>query len=194
MFENSNSLVNVRVMGDPVLRTRCREVSSFGAESIALAEKLAHGLQMEKSGIGIAANQIGIGLRAFHYDLREASGEERKDFHGTIFNPAIVEWSGGSYYREGCLSIPGLFWDIYRPEKVLVEGFDLYGKEVVFHLDGLAARLFQHEVDHLDGLLILDRIPDREERRSALLQAQKLLGGTPKADSADVTTSGFVLP
>jgi peptide deformylase len=168
-----DAFTRVRTYGDSVLQVRCREVEDFShAESVAA--KLVDGLARETKGIGLAANQIGLQVRAFSYDLRDAINE-RNNFHGVIFNPVIVEASGGSFYNEGCLSIPGLYWDIFRPEDIHVTGFDARGTPVEFELGGLAARLFQHEIDHLDGLLIFDRIEDKRERTVALLEAERIV-------------------
>jgi peptide deformylase len=166
-------LHRVRVMGDPVLKVRCKEVEVFGAQSERVAQQLENGLVLEQNGIGLAANQIGLSVRAFSYDLRDSSNPS--DFHGVIFNPVVVDSDGGSYFNEGCLSIPGLRWDIFRPETIFVEGQDLHGNSLQFELDGLASRLFQHEIDHLDGLLILDRISDPDEKKEAILQATQLI-------------------
>jgi peptide deformylase len=172
-FSLDDALTRVRTYGDTVLQVRCRELDDF-SKAAGVAAKLVDGLEREPNGIGLAANQIGLSVRAFSYDLR-GTDDERSDFHGVCFNPVIVETSGGSFYNEGCLSIPGLRWDIYRPEEIHVVGFDADGNDVEFELDGLAARLFQHEIDHLDGKLILDRITDKGEHMSAIIEAERLL-------------------
>lgn len=99
-------------------------------------------------GVGVAGPQVGLAKRLFVYDLR---GDQ-----------------------EECLSVPGLSWMVFRPERVLVAGQDIDGEKVEMELDGLAGRLFQHEVDHLDGVLLLDRLAD-EERRAAKRQVAQML-------------------
>ncbi|MFM8956979.1 MAG: peptide deformylase, partial [Actinomycetota bacterium] len=97
-------------------------------------------------GIGLAATQIGVQRQVFVYDIEE----ERK----VILNPQIVESSGEWVYDEGCLSIPGLYVEMLRPKRILVRGINLDGNQVEFEADELLARLFQHEVDHLNGVLM----------------------------------------
>ncbi|MGA1352574.1 MAG: peptide deformylase, partial [Ilumatobacteraceae bacterium] len=110
-------------------------------------------------GIGLAAPQIGVQRQVFVYDI----DEERK----VILNPQIVESSGEWVYDEGCLSIPGLYVEMLRPKKVLVRGINLDGNQVEIEADELLARLFQHEIDHLNGVLMFDRMT-ADQRREAV--------------------------
>ncbi len=150
----------VRIIGDPVLKQRAREVEEFDGT----LTKISHAMvpcMYDAGGIGLAAPQVGIQKRMFVYDLGE--GEEPR----TIVNPQIVETSGEDLYNEGCLSVPGMRFEIVRPAKATLHGQDLDGKEVVLEGEGLLARLFLHEVDHLDGILLIDRLDD-DQRAEAL--------------------------
>src|SRR5690606_19186106 len=106
-------------------------------------------------GIGLAATQVGIQKNFFVYD---DEGEPK-----TLINPKIVESSGSWDYEEGCLSVPGIYLNLTRPKHVTVTGFDIDGNEVTIEADELLARLFQHEVDHLNGVLMLDRLDGSEQ-------------------------------
>jgi peptide deformylase len=110
-------------------------------------------------GIGLAAPQIGVQRQVFVYDI----DEERR----VILNPQVVESSGEWVYDEGCLSIPGLYVEMLRPKKVLVRGINLDGNQVEIEADELLARLFQHEIDHLNGVLMFDRMT-ADQRREAV--------------------------
>jgi peptide deformylase len=117
-------------------------------------------------GIGLAATQIGVQRQVFVYDIEE----ERK----VILNPQIVESSGEWVYDEGCLSIPGLYVEMLRPKRILVRGINLDGNQVEFEADELLARLFQHEVDHLNGVLMFDRMtPDQRREAVTLYRARE---------------------
>ena len=113
-------------------------------------------------GVGLAAPQVGVQQRFFVYDY--------DDEPGVILNPTIVESRGEFAFVEGCLSVPGLSWEIVRPAEIHVRGFDLDGNQVDLELDDYAARVFQHEIDHLDGVLLVEHLTDeqRQEARKAL--------------------------
>jgi peptide deformylase len=132
----------------------------------------------EAPGLGLAAPQVGVQKRFFVYDLQD--GEEPK----TLINPKIVESRGEWAYEEGCLSVPGLAWEIVRPKEIHLVGYDLDGNEVSIEADEILARLFQHELDHLDGVLLLDRL-EKEQRKAAMrvLRDRQLAGdlGVPRA-------------
>jgi len=167
-------IFSVRILGDPVLRQRSSDVVEFDGDLARLAETMITAMY-EAHGIGLAAPQVGVLKRMYTYDL--GSGPE------TLINPTIVESEGECLYGEGCLSVPGLTVDILRPERVTVQGLDLNGKEVVFSGDDLMGRLIQHEIDHLDGVLLLDRL-DPDARRAALKEFRRIceLGGEQRAD------------
>ena len=148
----------IRVVGDPVLRQRASEVTEIDGRLAKLAEDMI-ATMYDAPGVGLAAPQVGVEKRVFVYDVGEGPR--------TIVNPEIVEATGEWTYEEGCLSVPGLSWPITRPKQVLLRGLDLDGNEVEIEADELEARCFQHEVDHLDGVLLLARL-DPDTRREAL--------------------------
>jgi peptide deformylase len=149
----------IRLFGDPVLKQRAREVEDLDGNLVALVETMYDTMD-DAAGLGLAAPQVGVQKRLFTYAL---SGDEP----ATIVNPEIVEAAGEWTYNEGCLSVPGLQFEIVRPRLVTLRGLDLDGHEVVIEADELLARLFQHEIDHLDGVLLFDRL-DPDARKQAL--------------------------
>lgn len=112
-------------------------------------------------GVGLAAPQIGISKRVFVFDWGDGSGPH------TIINPEMVETSGDHEFDEGCLSVPGRYWLIKRPAFAAVRGLDLEGKEVEYSGTELLGRVLQHEFDHLEGMLLIERL-DRKTRKEAL--------------------------
>jgi len=148
----------VRLFGDPVLRQRAKEVDELDGDLARLVATM-YDTMREAIGLGLAAPQIGVLKRLYTFDLGEGPD--------VIVNPEIVESSGEWVYEEGCLSVPGMHFEITRPKLVTVRGVDLDGKEVVIEGDELMGRLIQHEIDHLDGMLVLDRL-EPEVRKQAL--------------------------
>ena len=164
----------IRVFGDPVLRKVAEEVTDIDAKLVQLADEMLETMYAEP-GIGLAAPQIGVQRRFFVYDVGE--GPE------ALVNPVITESSGEWVYEEGCLSVPGLFWDIVRPKEIHITGYDLDGNEVSIEADEILSRLFQHELDHLDGVLLLDRL-DADTRKSAMkLVRERFIDLAPASDS-----------
>jgi peptide deformylase len=150
---------NIRLVGDPVLRQPASEVTEIDARLVRLAEDMVTTMY-EAPGIGLAAPQVGVQKRMFVYDLHDEQGAH------VIVNPVISETRGEWVFEEGCLSVPELSWEIARPKEVHLRGIDLDGNEVSFEADELLARMFQHEVDHLDGILLLERL-DPEQAKEA---------------------------
>ena len=150
--------LTIRQYGDPVLKERTREVEEIDGSVVALAESMIDTMY-EAPGSGLAANQIGVMRRIFVYDIGEGPR--------AVINPRIVESDGEWVYDEGCLSIPGLSWDIVRPNAVHLVGLDLDGNELSIEATELEGRVFQHELDHLDGILLVERL-DPDQRREAL--------------------------
>jgi peptide deformylase len=165
----------IRVFGDPVLRERASEVTELDAKLARLAEDMV-ATMYEAPGIGLAAPQVGVQKRMFVYDLQDGQGPR------TIVNPVISEARGEWVYEEGCLSVPGLAWEIARPAEVHLTGLDLDGNEVSFEAQELLARLFQHETDHLDGILVLERLDDDQRKAAlrALRERQVAASETPR--------------
>ena len=165
---------SIRVVGDPVLRQRAAEVTTIDGRLAKLAEDMIVTMY-EAPGVGLAAPQVGVEKRMFVYDVGEAPR--------TLINPVISESDGEWAYEEGCLSVPGLSWQIIRPKQVLLTGLDLDGNEVSIEADELLARCFQHEIDHLDGVLLLERL-DADTRRAALRTIRDLgIGPSVLADA-----------
>jgi peptide deformylase len=151
---------SIRLFGDPVLKQKAVDITDVDGSLVRLAEDMIITMR-EAPGIGLAAPQIGVQRRLFVYELQDDTGPH------VIVNPTISESRGEWEYEEGCLSVPGLAWPIIRPKEVHLTGFDLDGNEVSIEADELAARLFQHELDHLDGVLLLERL-DKDTRKQAL--------------------------
>ena len=149
----------IREVGDPVLRTPADPVASFDRELAALIRDLVETVD-NPGRAGLAAPQIGVGLRAFSYNIDGVIGH--------MVNPTIVELSEETQDGdEGCLSVPGIWAPTVRAMHAAVEGFDVHGKPLRLEGTGLMARALQHEVDHLDGKLFLDRLTG-EARKTAL--------------------------
>lgn len=155
------ALAQIRQFGDPVLRMRAREVEAFDDDLRRLVERMKR-LMVEAHGVGLAANQIGI-LRRVLVFVPGDEGEAQ-----ALVNPRLVERSvETAVEEEGCLSLQGVLVPVERHLRVAVEGADDTGADVRLELEGMGARVLQHEVDHLDGILMLDRTTD-ERRREAL--------------------------
>ncbi len=149
----------IRELGDPVLRTPADEVRAFDRDLAALVRDLLDTVD-HPGRAGLAAPQIGVGARVFSYNV---DGEI-----GHVVNPRIVELSGETQDGdEGCLSIPGIWAPTVRAMHAVVEGVDVHGEPLRLSGSGLMARCLQHEVDHLDGKLFLDRLTG-EPRKTAL--------------------------
>lgn len=149
----------IRVFGDPVLKQRAEEVTNIDGRIAQLAEDM-HVAMKEAHGVGLAAPQVGVSRRLFVYEIG-ASGPR------TVVNPVIDQSEGEWEYEEGCLSVPGLYFPIVRAKRVHLRGYDLDGAEVSLEGEEMEAKLFQHEVDHLDGRLLLELL-DEDERKDAL--------------------------
>lgn len=155
------AVLSIRRYGDPVLRRRASPVTEITPEIQRLIDDMVETMY-DALGIGLAATQVGIPLRILVVDV--GRGEAR-----VYLNPEIVEQDGQVVGEEGCLSLPGIFADVARAERVVVEGRDRKGQPIREEAQGLMARVFQHEIDHLDGILFLDRLDkvsrDRIKRR-----------------------------
>ena len=153
----------LRTFGDPVLRQRAAEVEELDGDLARLAETMV-ATMYEAIGLGLAAPQVGVLKRMYTYDVGDGPA--------VLVNPQIVDSHGEWTYDEGCLSIPDVHVEIVRPKVVTVQGIDLDGKEVVFEGDELMGRLIQHEIDHLDGVLMLDRL-EADQRKAVLREMRR---------------------
>ncbi|WP_062385412.1 peptide deformylase [Demequina iriomotensis] len=158
---------DIRVIGDPVLRTPCEPISEIDDRVRQLVEDLLETVDYEGRA-GLAANQIGVSLRAFSWNI---DGDI-----GYILNPEIVEVSEDfqELGEEGCLSVPGLWYECERPAYARAVGTDLNGDKVEIDGEEIWARLINHEVDHLDGKLYLDRLR-KDVRRKAMRELRESL-------------------
>jgi peptide deformylase len=155
------ALAQIRSFGDPVLRTRARPIERFDDE--LREEVLRMGQLMDDAiGVGLAATQVGVVHRLLVYRVQQ-QGEL-----AALVNPEI-EWAGRDTesMEEGCLSLPGVLVDVDRPVHVRVRAKNEYGEPILIEASGLEARVIQHEIDHLDGVLILDRT-SRDQRKEAM--------------------------
>jgi peptide deformylase len=165
------ALAQIRQYGDPVLRMAAREVEDFDDDLVRLAERMK-GLMADASGVGLAGNQVGILRRVIVVQL-DPEEEPR-----ALVNPRLVERSAETEVDdEGCLSLQGVLVPVERSIRVTVAGKDEHGEDVRLELEELGARVLQHELDHLDGVLIIDRTTP-EARREALgiLRPRVVLG------------------
>lgn len=154
----------IRLYGDPVLRTACAPIDEIDAGVRALVADLIETVQVPGRA-GVAAPQIGVGLRAFSYNVDGRVG--------AILNPELVEVRGEPVPTgEGCLSVPGLWHDALRHPYARVEGLDVDGNRITLEGEGLFAQMLQHETDHLDGMVYLQRLP-KETRRIAMREVRE---------------------
>ena len=147
----------IRVHGDPVLRQPTALVTGIDGALARLVEDMIETMYAAP-GVGLAANQVGVQKRLFVWDIGEGPG--------VAINPVVDGHAGDWTYDEGCLSVPGLFWPIARPKQVHLTAVDLNGNEFSVDADEMLARVFLHETDHLDGMLLLERL-DAEQRKDA---------------------------
>jgi peptide deformylase len=175
----------IRLYGDPVLRQRATEVDTIDGRLKQLADDMVQTMY-DAPGVGLAAPQVGVQKRLFVYDTGDESGPR------AIVNPVLSEAQGEWVYDEGCLSVPGLSWPIVRPKEVHLTGFDLDGNEVSVDADEFLARIFQHEVDHLDGVLLVERLDDdqRKEAKRILRTRALDLPGEAAGTGPAATGSG----
>ena len=148
----------IRLFGDPLLRTKAAPVTDFDAELRALVSDLTDTM-LDAPGSGLAAPQLGVGLRVFTYNVDDEVGH--------LINPELTLSEETQLGPEGCLSIPDLAFDCVRALRTVARGFNMYGDPVTIEGSDLLARALQHETDHLEGILFVDRL-DRETRKAAM--------------------------
>jgi peptide deformylase len=155
------ALAQIRSFGDPVLRTKARPIDRFDDALREEIERMGH-LMDDALGVGLAATQVGVVHRLLVYRVQQQAPL------AALINPE-VEWSGRDTesMEEGCLSLPGVLVEVDRPIHVRVRALDEFGEPFVIEATGLEARVIQHEIDHLDGVLILDRT-SRDQRKEAM--------------------------
>jgi len=177
------SIRPIRLFGDPVLRSAALEVTSFDKDLRTLVADLTDTM-LDAPGAGLAAPQIGVGLRVFTWHV---DGEL-----GHLVNPRLTLSEETQDGPEGCLSLPELSIDCIRALSVVAHGFNMHGDPVVVEGSELLARAIQHETDHLDGILFIDRL-DREARREAMkaIRSADWFGAETQVKISPHTTNGF---
>lgn len=175
----------IRIIGDPVLKQKAADVTKVDGAFIKLVDDMFVTMY-DAPGVGLAAPQVGVQKRFFVYDY--------DDEPGIILNPTIVESRGEFTFVEGCLSVPGLSWEIVRPDEIHVTGFDLDGNQVDLELDEYAGRVFQHEIDHLEGVLLVEHLTDeqRQEARKAIRELR--MRGIERLPEPEVAAGRLRLP
>ncbi|MDP9342088.1 MAG: peptide deformylase [Actinomycetota bacterium] len=159
------TILPIRQLGDPVLRERARPVERFDAQLARLAADMLETMY-DAPGVGLAAPQIGISLRLVVFDEGSGSGPQ------VLANPEVFDLEGEEVHEEGCLSVRGPYAELGRALKLRARGLSLTGERVEFEAEGLLARIMQHETDHLDGTLFIDRLTD-EARREVMRQLRE---------------------
>ncbi len=144
---------DIRKFNDPVLRKKAKEIKSFDEELALLVSKMKR-IMVENKGIGLAGPQIGETKRVFVFmDIDSGTAKE-------IINPKILKkGKEKEFFEEGCLSFPGIFLNISRSKEIVLEGYNAEGEKIKMSVGGILARVFQHETDHLNGILFFDRLP-----------------------------------
>ena len=159
----------IRSFGDPVLRMPAAPVKKIDAGVRRLVEDMIETMY-DAPGVGLAAPQIGVPRAVVVFDAQDGNGAR------VLINPELVETSGEFEYDEGCLSVPGYFWPLVRPGFARAKGLDLDGNEVEYSGDELMGRVLQHEIDHLSGILVLERL-DNKTRKQALKELRNAVLG-----------------
>jgi peptide deformylase len=177
------ALAQIRTFGDPVLKSRASEITSFGPELVRESERMIE-LMHDAIGVGLAATQLGL----MHRLLVFQAGLDATPT--AVVNPEL-EWASDELAtaEEGCLSLPGVSVDVERPLYARISGRDVRGEPLLVEASGLEARVLQHEIDHLDGVLMLDRT-EREQRKAALRALREGTTYSPSAEEEEVEVSG----
>ena len=167
------AVLPIRKFGDPVLRERAQVVDEVADVHRRLAADMLETMRATGKGVGLAGNQVGILERIFVWEV----GEE----HGAVINPVITDRSDETFTDdEGCLSLPGIYYPVERALRVTVEGVDEDGNPVKLDAEEFMARICQHEIDHLDGVLFVDRLTP-EHRKAAMGELRDQALGLPPA-------------
>ena len=173
------------MFGDPVLKTKATDVDNIDGKLARLCEDMLTSMY-EAPGIGLAAPQVGVQKRFFVYDYGDGPG--------VLINPEIRESDGEYVMEEGCLSVPELSWEIARPDRIHVVGYDLDGNEVNWEAEELIGRLIQHELDHLNGVLLLEHLDDEQRRDALKILRNRALDSKPADNDVPERSGGLFLP
>jgi peptide deformylase len=147
-------LLPIKIYGEEVLRQTATDVENIDGELIGFIDSLVQTLK-DANGLGLAANQVGLAKRIYAIDM---SYFDVVKAPLVLINPVIAELSGSAKAEEGCLSFPGLYFEVERPERAVITGLDKNGKEIIVEGTGLVARVLLHELDHLNGKLYIDHL------------------------------------
>lgn len=153
-LETELSILDILVYGEPVLNQKAQEIKDINEEILDIAQHMVYTMH-SAPGLGLAAPQVNHSIRLITVD--QSVGEKKEDLI-ILINPQIIERDGSISMEEGCLSLPEIHENVNRPQRILLKGYDLKGKERTLEAEGLLARILCHEVDHLDGRLILDHL------------------------------------
>ena len=176
------AVLDIRTFGDPVLRERAREIEAVTDLHRRLAADMLDTMR-DAPGVGLAGTQVGVLERLFVWEV--------DDRHGALLNPVITARSSEMVEdEEGCLSLPGLVYPVVRPAAVTVTGMGLDGETITFDAEELLARVVQHEIDHLDGVLFIDRLDEALKRDALRRLSEQALGLSSPAPAR----AGEVLP
>lgn len=171
------ALLPIRTFGDPALRQRAHEVTEVTELHKRLAADMIETMRAAP-GVGLAGPQVGVLERIFVWEV----GEE----HGAVINPVIVARGTAKITEEeGCLSLPGLLYEVERDYEVTIEGQDEDGRPVSIRGEDLLARVFQHEIDHLDGVLFIDKIEEASRKEALRILRDQALGLAPAPQPAE---------
>jgi peptide deformylase len=182
------SAFDIRIYGDPVLRQRAADVDDIDGSLKQLVDGMVETMYAVP-GLGVAAPQVGVSKRMFVYDVHDEEGAK------VLINPTILESSGEWTYDEGCLSVPHLYFRVVRPKDVLLAGWDLDGNEVRIEATDVTARLFQHEADHLDGILVFEHLEPAQRKAGLriLRERQTLDGQMRKGEPVTIDRDGEIV-
>lgn len=162
------AVLPIRSFGDPVLRQKAGEVEKITDVHRRLAADMLDTMR-DAPGVGLAGPQVGVLERIFVWETDEE--------HGVVINPVVVESSSETFSdEEGCLSLPGIVYEVERPFAITIEGLDLDGEPIRMEVEDFRARVFQHEIDHLDGVLFIDRLPEEQRREALTILREQALG------------------
>lgn len=150
------AILRIRTWGDPILKTRAREIKNINEEIRELSRDMFETMRAEGDGVGLAATQVGVDLCMFVAEITPKNAPSQRY---TLINPKIIAAGKETEtLEEGCLSFPGIFGPVARKREVEIQGLDLNGKEITLAGQALLARVFQHELDHLDGIVFIERM------------------------------------
>ncbi|EDM23582.1 peptide deformylase [Caminibacter mediatlanticus TB-2] len=167
------AILDIVTYPNKILKQISKPVERFDSELHKLLDDM-YETMIAKNGIGLAAIQVGVPIRALLIDLGDEEGKQSKDTLIEVINPEFLEWDGSLKYNEGCLSVPDYFDEVERYKKVKVKFFDRFGKEHIVDAEDLLSVAFQHETDHLDGHVFIERL-DYIKRKKFEKEWKKLL-------------------